>query len=96
MSAFVCVRTPDRVSWFEDEQHYYHEDPAVVLNLDPVQHLWWGRSYRPTPQAMTPSVGQVFRLLANFPAADVSEFVTHVVPEPGAPLEPVPVRRVPA
>lgn len=96
MSAFVCVQTAGKVSWFEDEQHYYDGQPTVVLTLDPVQHLWWGRSYRPTTRVMTPSVGEVFRRLANFPDSDVSDAVTHVVAEPGAPLEPVPVRSVPA
>ena len=95
MSDFVCVRTPDRVAWFEDERHYYDGQPTFVMERDPVQLLWYGRSYRPTTKAMTPSVGRVFRLLNNFPAADVSEWVTHCVPEPGAPLEPI-ERGVPA
>lgn len=88
MTAFVCVRSPERVSWFENERRYYFEDPAVVLTFDPKHNVWWGRSFRPTPREMTPSVGEAFRRLANNPWADVSDLVTHAVPEPGAPIEP--------
>jgi hypothetical protein len=84
------------MSWFEDEHRYYHEDPAVILTLDPVHLVWWGRTYRPTPRAMTPSVGEAFRRLANFPTSDVSDLVTHFVSEPGAPLEPVVREEMPA
>jgi hypothetical protein len=86
---FVCVRTPDRVSWFEDEKHYYDGDPTIFVEFDAKHTTWTVHTRRRTTRAMTPSVGQVLLRLTNFPTSDVTPWLTHVVPEPGAPLEPI-------
>lgn len=85
----VIVTQQRKVEWFVDEQHYYHEDPTLVLTFDPKANVWWGRSFHPTPRAMNRSVGWAFHRLTRNPWADVSDVATHTVPEPGAPIEPV-------
>jgi hypothetical protein len=96
VSVFVCVRTPDRVSWFGSEQDYYDGRPTFEMRFDQRQTLWYGQSFHPTTKAMTPSVGEAFRRLGQFPTSDVSDLVTHFVSEPGAPLEPVVREEMPA
>lgn len=80
------------VEWFEDESRVYDGDPFRRLEFDPVACVWFGRTFR-TCQDRAANTAAALTLwrLTNNPWDDVSDVATHVAPEPGAPLDPIPV-----
>ena len=96
MSSPIILVTQDqhgnntKIEWFEDERRYYDQDPLAALTFDAGPCVWWGKSHRPTGSTHGLLIAVTLQMLTEDPWADVSFIATHYVPEPGAPLEPVP------
>lgn len=86
------TRDPLRIEWFEDEAGWYLNDPVAWLEFDSRQPV---SSSNAKPNARTESRLAAARVLLDLELdaeASVYQLATHFVPEPGAPLEPIPGR----
>lgn len=92
MNPPVVIVSRDRVRIFEDEQHFYLGGPSVVLTFDPGHNVWTGTTLEFTTRPVQFEAELALWRLTRNPWTDVSDQATHYVPEPGAPLEPLPGR----
>lgn len=87
----VVTQDPDgygiEIQVFESERRFYDRDPMATLKREPA---WTGESHRSTVPPAGLLIKELWERVAENPWADVSDLATHCIPEPGAPLEPVP------
>jgi hypothetical protein len=75
------------ITWYEDEIGFYDGDPVAwvtgggALHISPHASVEAGEAAKEAHSVVRDSV-----------SPDLSRFATHVEPEPGAPLEPIPGR----
>jgi hypothetical protein len=79
----------DWLGWCESERDYYTHGAAIEVKFEHSVNLWWSRSLRLHSRPLGAAAARAFRWLTNSPSADAYQFATHVLPEPGAPLEPI-------
>lgn len=79
-----------KVEWFENERAFYADAVTLVMQLDEAAGVWWYLPKRVSSDELGTAAVKVIEVFEACPWTDVSRFATHFVPEPGAPLEPVP------
>jgi hypothetical protein len=87
-----ATRDPLLIEWFEDENGYWTEDPIAVVQFDPWRDVWsaWAKKNARTETRLAGA--RTLLALVLDAGAEVRGLATHYVPEPGAPLEPIPGR----
>jgi hypothetical protein len=92
VNAPVVTVTRDEVRIFEDERHFYLGAASVVLEFNREHSVWTGTTLRFTTRPVQFEAELALWRLTRNPWTDVSDQATHYIPEPGAPLEPIPGR----
>lgn len=86
------TRDPLRIDWFEDENCFYAGDPSAWIEFHQPRDTWRGEAGRYARPESTLAAARILLDLALDGEASVYQLATHFVPEPGAPLEPIPGR----
>ena len=90
----LVSRTPDgyasRAVWFENEAAYYDDAPTLLMEFNRERHAWSYTPLRTSSRRLGLRAAHVMGRLERTPWTAMAFAETHWVPEPGAPLEPVP------
>lgn len=87
MTEPIVLVQPAELSVYADERSFYDGEPTAVMRRE--RTAWHSIVWRPTTPAIRRVLHEAVRRLGHNPWTDVSDLATHVVAEPGAPLEPV-------